>query len=91
MRRRHTYVEMPDDGLVNFRGKLVAPESAQKNCARLMAGFDELPPAERYAWNYANISSSFNPASSPLRYQKRGHKKAIKQAGAAALLDDLGL
>ncbi len=55
---------------------------------RIMEGFDELPPTERYAWNYARIEIGFNPSSSPARNFK---KKDIKAAGARALLDDLGL
>ena len=92
MRKRTTYIEMPDDGLVNFRGDLVTPERAREMCAHLMAGFDELPPAERYAWNYATRKQlGFSPSSSPLAHQTRSAKKAIKTAGAVALLDDLGL
>jgi hypothetical protein len=90
MRRRQHYVEMPDDGLVNFRGKLVTPERAQRAAQHFMEGFDNMPPAERYAWNYAAVSSTFNPSSSPLRYNKWA-AKTIKAAGARALLDDLGL
>ena len=87
--RKH-FVEMPDDGLVNFRGNLVTPEIAQLRARRIMAGFDDMSPAERYAWNYAVTTKDFNPSSSPLRYGKRA-TKTIKAAGARALLDDLGL
>ena len=87
--RKH-FVEMPDDGLVNFRGHLVTPKEAQFRARRIMAGFDDLMPAERYAWNYAAVTTAFNPSTSPLRYNKR-HTKTIKAAGTRALLDDIGL
>lgn len=87
MKRPH-YLEPEDDGLVNFRGQLMTPERAQHMAGRIMEGFDELPHTERYAWNYARVETGFNPSSSPTRNFK---KKAIKAAGARALLDDLGL
>jgi len=95
---RPRYVEMPDDGLVNFRGQLVTAEQAQALARRIMAGFDEMSPRERYAWNYAHVQPGFNPSTSPLRYaqqqsqrSQRAMAKRIAAAGDSALLDELGL
>lgn len=102
MRRHHHYVEPEDDGLVpiphavNGRRifKLVTPEEAHARACHIMAGFDDLSPAERYAWNYAKTTGAFNPSGSPMRYKLVQGKKAaatVREAGAAALLDELGL
>jgi len=95
--KRPRYVEMPDDGLVNFRGQLVTAEQARAMARRIMAGFDEMSPRERYAWNYAHVQHGFNPSTSPLRYaqqsqrEQRATAKRIAAAGDSALLDELGL
>lgn len=102
MRKRPHYLEPEDDGLVPIPGPiiningmrrhiLVTPEEAHARAVEKMAGFDELSPAERYAYNYSSVSRIFNPSASPTRYKNRRDKKAVKSAGARALLDDLGL
>jgi len=78
------YIEMPDDGLVNFRGQLVTAEQTQALARRIMAGFDEMSPRERYSWNYAHVQPGFNPSTSPLRYAQQSQRKSQRQQRAMA-------
>ena len=83
---------IPDDGLVCVAGPTVAgrrtfvlmtPEQAHKRAAAIMAGFDNLSPIERAAWNYA--TTEFNGSEHVSRFTARKHRDRIKRIGATNL------
>jgi hypothetical protein len=90
--RKRPLPPIPDDGLVTLPGgKLVTPEAAHRRAVHIMAGFDELPPMERHAWNYAPLRRGFN-GSAPVSNRKgRTRQRAVAAIGARLLLDEAGI
>lgn len=91
MRRRPPhYIEPDDDGLVNFRGRLVTPAQAHWQAEQHMIGFDDMPLSTRNALNYAGIQRGMNVSKAATKFTPQEIKRA-KASAAANILDELGL